>query len=655
MEKVKYKDWREPLFECAVLRLEAGTLEELFRAEREFSFLGNYRNAKEQLAACRELLAKELERMEAEAVRARKLPALISAIRRLEAAAVLSGARQIPGGQQSMSGTDQQTFGTYQQFSGTKQQKQSGTKQQKQPGTDQQKQSGTDQQTFGAEQQVPGATQQKQSGANQQKPSNTAQQIARALQAAYEKKARMIQTKRRNRKVLRGLQAAAVCVALFMLLAVTLHARRTQRVMLEEAEKMAAAENFEGALGNYWRMLLGPYGDAAAEAIPENQRQLGYQSIEKGEFEQALKLFEVTGDAEGEKQAHAARGAAYLSEQNYEMAIKQYQLAEDSAGEQAVYFTWCKDLISEGAYSEAATTLRKAEDGEEKDALLSEIYVQRCEAALRGAQDYLKEAAEADRMNGQAADKLRDIGWELDDINSQLKYCELLDQAGIDPGEVYPDGVPVADVSLAAYQSRKIMNMASLLPGENLFSGKAVRALVFSRSLNVEKSSKYLRDSTIGIIIVPWDITDDSNYDIRLMPGELYDVSADRRAASLEESNLYLLADAGYQTLRYAELKKVMKMPSGGKTSKVPVPCYYPLLTEYDDVSIYEKDTPEHSVTIAAEKNETPWESGSMLEREYQIDDVRTYDFSRFWGESDPAFLKMALKEGVEQINEIKS
>ncbi|MBR0341479.1 MAG: hypothetical protein IJH64_04440 [Oscillospiraceae bacterium] len=443
-------------------------------------------------------------------------------------------------------------------------------------------------------------------------------QAREIMQKALVKRDGLARTKKRKRKILRFLPVAAACLLAVLLLLLPLYIHFKEKELLARAGRLEKEADYEAALDLYWKLTLGELtiSDQAKKAIPACQKMLASQKTDEKEFELAVSLYKETGDRAGVRKA---------------------------------YIAWSRDLLEKGDYAKALEIIEKVTDAREKEELLAKAHEIRHDQKIRESEKVMDTAgSETGRIR-----ELRKLAKNIDDIDSLLKYCTWLEERGIDPGDIFPDGAIVTDVSLTAYKPWKDPSEEANQKNTLTVPDKS-KFLVFSRRLSAAHDGRYLRDK--GFLPdsnsneLPWDDEDDRNFEIRLVPASLYELSKEKRAASMDECSHILLADAACGVGGHVELELEFTMHTS-RITHTRLPKTYPLVFIYDNVTVYDKKRPGYFAILGAQKNDPPYDPLKSPQPDL-IKNVKTYDFEPFWGRSDAGYLSRTLEEGVKKINE---
>ena len=458
---------------------------------------------------------------------------------------------------------------------------------------------------------------------------------------------------REKRKYLAGRTAVAALLAGLLFLAVFSGIRFfkvDQPQKWQQVRELTDQEDYEGALALCRKLMPGKYAEKAEAYIPQLKRLEGYQKLEEGEYEQAVALLSEVSDEDGLKSARlawgdalAARGKQQEAEGDLSAAILSYEEAEAqflaAEAEQdrltPLYGDLSRALAEEGDLNRAIEFLSKTGTDSDLDQVFMEMKEERYQRALakvRSVPDPDPEFVQAE-------------GSKLDDVNSQLAFCREIRAMGLDLAKVYPDGVLVKDVPLAAYQptaENQGLKVAAVQEG---------KALVFDRK-QLEGSRAqyryYIFDIGHGV-----KADSDDGYAVRLLPDILFSLPEEHQAETLEDCTLYLLSDTIYTGKGVVTLKT--KMPRTGRRGPTNyMESYYPLFTAVDSVAIYQKEKPDAFYLVDYQINRPEKYPAESAYGDFYTEELDTYlpDFDNYWGERDEAFLKDALNRGVAVFEE---
>lgn len=411
----------------------------------------------------------------------------------------------------------------------------------------------------------------------------------------FERECRKFRSKSRFRKLAVYGAAVLVLVLIFGWMG------PVQIIRYRHAGQLAEDEKYEEALSEYWKLMAGPYANAARPKIPDLQKKLADQMLARGRYQEAEQTYGLVNDEEGQATARIAR---------------------------------CQSLAEQKKYTEAIELLMEMEPSANRDSLLETCRRSRCTQAIQEIPSAHKNM-----------DTLRETGQKLDDIDSQLRYCEALKEAGLDPGEVYPDGVEIIDYPLKDYKEQMESTVDTMQEG---------RILVMRRIPDVKDKSWY-RGSVQMVQysasdVISGDLEKNSEEKLAeeddrvlLMPAELYRFPEKQRAQSARDCQLLLLAATNWEYYDHIVFIGENRIRLNGRrqTSKTYTP--YPVFQAVDTVSLYETKNPEHELLFGGQVS---------IPQDYKqmdcLDDEGDYD--RLWGEPDRRFLQDKLAETITCI-----
>ena len=625
MREDRFKDWRKPLYECAREHQLSNTVDGLRFAIREYSFLGTYRDSKQQLHICTDDLRSWFLRAKQNVLDA---PDYYSIIRACKEIALFEDAGM-------------------EEYAGIK---------------------------------------------------KTAREKKQAFALKEQK------SQRRKKRVLAGILAsAAILTGCFLLYCVKI----VQPRMREQAVTMESEGDYKGALEIYRKLLWspGPIAAEAGEKIPEIRTKAAYCDIEEGSYAQAVDALTELGDAEGISRARIAWGKELREQGLYEEALAQFNSlkglrisadTEGAAEKRETYYAWSAALVREEDYQNAVLVMERMQmelpdfmkDGA-KNGAAAEDETQKNEAAEDETQEDEaaegKIAEELDRQIRRRLEQLREKrcdaaiaavigenggtvdpekafaeGSLLDDLKGQLRFCAALDQSGADLGSIFPDGIPVKDIFLDDYMPTT--NNLGMEVQKLEDPGK--KALIFSRKEQVNDLSRFLTREMMGsgeaYLPVFGYIPDlnnidkikaeETSYQIRLLPGRWQQLPKEYRAMNWDECTLVMLSDMIY--LNNGSAKVILTNRFGTGSSKVTyqVNYHYPLFDAVDNVTIYEKNQPDHFLLVDYQRSESKNKSIAIPGYSPIISVTGSpdkIDYEKFWGVSDEAFLEQAAQNGM--------
>ena len=419
--------------------------------------------------------------------------------------------------------------------------------------------------------------------------------VSKKPEQLFEKECRKFRTRSRFRKWAVYFAAVLVLALIFGWMG------PVQMIRYRHARQLAAEEKYEEALSEYWKLLAGPYAKAARPKIPELQKKLADQMYAQG---------------------------------RYQEADQTYGLADDKEGQAAARFAWCQSLAEQGKYSEAIDLLMKMQPSDERDQLLETCRQGRCTQAIQKIPSSLKNL-----------DALRETGQKLDDIDSQLKYCEALNTAGLDLGQVYPDGVEINDYPLKEYKENGDSTVDSMDKGKILVLRRIPNVIDKSLYTGAGQFDQYTPfDAAYGNLKENSEERLNKEDDkVLLMPAEMYQLPEDQRAQSARECDLLLLATTRWEYLDYIVFINERRTRVSGHSQKITNYIPYPVFQAVDTVALYESKSPDHELFFDGQVSKPE----DYRQMEYK-DDER--DYARFWGRPDTQFLKDRLQETIAYI-----
>ena len=424
--------------------------------------------------------------------------------------------------------------------------------------------------------------------------------VSKKPEQLFEQECRKFRSKSRFRK------RAVYCAAVLVLALIFGWMGPVQMIRYRHARQLAAEEKYEEALSEYWKLMAGPYAKEARPKIPELQKKLADQMYAQGRYQEAEQV---------------------------------YGLIDDKEGQDAARFAWSQSLAEQEKYSEAIELLMKTQPSDEREQLLETCRQGRCTQAIQEIPSALENL-----------DALRETGQKLDDIDSQLKYCAALNEAGLDPGQVYPDGVEITDYPLKEYEEYKDSTVESMDEGKILVLRRIPNVIDKSRYSGAGQFDRYTDfDAAFGNLKeISEEKLKKEDDKVLLMPAEMYQLPEDQRAQSARECDRLLLATTRWEYFDYIVFIHERRMRLNGKSQKITSYIPYPVFQAVDTVALYESKAPDHEIYFGGQVSKPE----DYKQMDYK-DEKR--DYARFWGRPDPQFLKEKLQETIAFISSSSS
>lgn len=299
----------------------------------------------------------------------------------------------------------------------------------------------------------------------------------------------------------------------------------------------------------------------------------GDELLGQGQYAEAIASYEKASREDKTVEAQIEWGKALCAELDYEGAIEHFREAGEENYTYDAYRAWSDHLAETDSAAAAIEMLYNTPESSEREARLAELQLQRADESLA----LLKEH---DQSGEKDSDYARELGQPISDLTSQLKYCRGLAEAGYNLNSVYPEGVNVSNVPLGQYQIEDI---------QDIEDGKL--DLDTSRMLLFERTEKPFEDYYEYSPELPLrDRHDDSLFDVKLLPGQMFDLMPDAVAENWDDASCIVLLDNIYVesgTITHTETRTMNGIPMR-TTSKD-----YPYYSAISSICAYSKDTPQ--------------------------------------------------------------
>lgn len=351
-------------------------------------------------------------------------------------------------------------------------------------------------------------------------------------------------------------------------------------------------------------------------------------------YERAEQLWYIDEAIEGMNGARLGMAETYMREARYEDAIR---IFKDVGAEETVIREACllysDQLADQGRGSDALAALEEA-GGEA-------LYPERFQNLMFL---YADEAADDVIAQGEGkydnAEYARNTGKKIDRLDPQLRYCHRLAEAGYDLRTVYPDGVTVIDAHVGVYQIEQAES-AQAVPDMS-------RILIFERQEKMEAS------------ILDFDLqksqkdkTNDNNYRVKLLPGEMFAQPYFTAAERFEDATAIVLVDGAYvpggvfrQWERIeAFVYKGIKMPA------TTLPRDYTWYTAINSIAAYDRERP-HAANVVYRQEQLPPCADETWYAENKDDKERMKKAESRFGAFDMENLYGRLGEALEHMAE---
>ncbi|MBQ7371395.1 MAG: hypothetical protein IJW67_05870 [Blautia sp.] len=463
---------------------------------------------------------------------------------------------------------------------------------------------------------------------------------AQRLWKTYKKKETLKERRRqfwlkRKRQILAG----SVVAAVFLLVVLN---RFLPGYILGQAKNAYERGEYQSAVSRYRLLLRGKYQEEAKEGMQSVLNSWGDWLVENGAYALAIDKYGRAGEEDKIIDTETKWAFSAAEDQNYLLAISKFQKLNMDEEVDHTYLLWGEALARDGKYADAILTIRKAAMSQESEKRIAELYPLRDEMLT---EEFLA-------LDTPTPEMAKQIGLQIDDINGQLSFCKVLYEAGCDLSEVYPEGVKICDLKLAAYQ----------MTAQEMTDIPKERMLVLKRKeVDEPYSTGYTINKLANEIELP-DKSDDNIYEIYLLPAELYQIEEEKRAVSWEDCKSFVLADSIF---RYEDLIKGTMLVN--EESNLPsemrdlflyksgsLTLYYPSFSVVDSVGIFEKDHPE-CVMIEGQKKSFPDPSeDDRIITIYEADGSLSLllgNRNKLLGESDTEWLKQATEQSVQRVN----
>ena len=347
----------------------------------------------------------------------------------------------------------------------------------------------------------------------------------------------------------------------------------------------------------------------------------GITQLKAGNYEEAINAFQAGDDKENERKAHQVWGDALFQKMAYEEAINQYKLAGDNEAVRKSYSAWGDDLLKKSDYDGAIKQYKLAgEEGKAENVvlkksedLISSGKASEVPAVLQGfngqkiAQTVFSALNVQTRgMNSSESDKQAAVfGSYIQEVDTQLAYCKLLQDNGYNLKSVYPDGVKV-NADLAKYQ------LVEMLSKESTRKPDCNKVLVFSR----EEESPVLEGKSAKTEQEVDQIVDNVtesrkntafNYSVKLMPGLMDSFSKDEQAWSMQECTAVVLLEKGFYPEGSLTIRTIQTSTIGSVTYNTSVSYRaYIHYMSYEGIAVYDKENPLIGVSYNGYFNNSP-------------------------------------------------
>ncbi len=383
-----------------------------------------------------------------------------------------------------------------------------------------------------------------------------------------EKEARQRKRKQRTRELI-----AVACVAVIVIQGLFFR-NLIQPKRLEQARAYAQSKAYEQAEQTYSGLsgiavfANGEVVEAAATELVSLRNEWAENLVRNEEWEKAIQVFRRAGNQVRADEVQATYAESLASEKEWQKAIDLWkQLPDTELIVSKLYTSWVEELAAGEKYREALDLYEYAD----QDVLVSKKITREwlygelgkqleMEGMTREAISAYQQAGEEEwvlrkvkQLSLQQVDEeskallaqwqgaseeeqetlLKEIarqGKAFSGIDQQLKYWKLLDEKGIDPARVYPDGIEVRGLQIPEFSAGQEETL------------DPARPLVLVR----EEHSYSLRIEGFKKSTDFHDRSDEKCFSLRLMPVYWQQLPEDRRPESLDDCTCILLADSTY-------------------------------------------------------------------------------------------------------------
>lgn len=336
-------------------------------------------------------------------------------------------------------------------------------------------------------------------------------------------------------------------------------------------------------------------------------------TLRSGDYKQAAEMYEKLGEEQKAQDAWRSYGDLCISEKKYDEAIKIFENLKDYDRVLNSYCSWADDLMEQQRYQEAAEKYRLCNmetNAYESIYLHADHLLDTGKAAdvpkqLQGyggerIAQYVYDAVQVAAKSEQRSsiDEIAgEYGSYISDVNTQLAYCNLLRNAGVDLQMAYPNGVQV-DADLSKFQLFAYMYIPAK---ERIADPDCSKMLVFSRTeekpeLLAHSESSEEEADNILTKLEEKETSSDSPYTVRLHPEMMEALEEGMRASTLEECTSIMLLEKGYYPRSGISIKSTNTYSYDGLQSGVlsDMATYrvYIEYAAYEGIQVYDVHNP---------------------------------------------------------------
>lgn len=332
------------------------------------------------------------------------------------------------------------------------------------------------------------------------------------------------------------------------------------------------------------------------------RRTVADRHMEAGAYRQAAELYDKLNEDDLEKNAWRAYGDESLKAGQYTTAVEAYERIGDPEATRNAQILFADDLHERGLYTDAEFLYKELQmpekakasalcygqelisNGQEENAVTHiSAYTGNdvAEMACQAATAYAARSGEAAEVSAQR------MGSNLRHLETQIAFCNLLRNEGLDLSVVYPEGVAV-DVDLAAYSFAN--------KGDSEETPDWSKMLIFHRVDEMPELRSHTNYSMTEIENHMEALSDRANplgvkSTVFYRPDLMEMMSEDLRAASMDECTSIILFEKGYHTSVHITMRTSRRSSyyAVNSTSSYTV---YPSYLAYEALTLIDKADP---------------------------------------------------------------